>query len=144
MPSNICDHGATMFMASVFGLGAAPASFWIALCSPEPGTDSDGTVLADLEPAGGGYARILYAVGADNWSTDGGYLSNAKDIDFGTATADWGFLDHFVLCTDQVDGELYAFGELTDAQYIEADTQVILPAGSIVLALVPLDDTIAI
>lgn len=144
MPQAVTDFGASAWLAALFGVDPTPGAYWIALVAGDPGTDSDGTILADTEPGDPSYARVRYAAGTANWAVNGSYLVNSNDIDFGTAANDWGYLDHFVICTDDADGDIYAYGELSEPQFIEADSQLILPAGSLVLALVPVEDAIAI
>lgn len=144
MPQAVTDFGASAWLAGLFGVIPLPGIYWIALADGDPGTDSDGTILADTEPSDPSYARVETGAGAGYWSINGSYLVNNTDIDFGTAGSDWGYIDHFVICTDSADGDIYAYGELSEPQFIEADSQLIIPAGSIVLALVPVEDAIAI
>lgn len=144
MPAAVTDYGAPTWLSALFGVGALPTTYYVALLSDPPGEATDGTIIADLEPVGGGYSRMSYGTGAANWDVNGAYLINLNPIDYGVATGEWGSLDHFALCTAATGGDVYAYGELADGVYVETDYHLIVPAGGIVLALVSLNESIAI
>lgn len=144
MPQGVTDFGASAWLAALFAVTTAPSSYWLALVDGEPGVDSDGTILADMEPDGADYRRQRYGVGPDHWAVNGSYLVNLADVDFDVASTDWGYRDHFAICSAVTGGEIYAYGELSEPQFLEADSQLILPAGSLILALVPVNDAIVI
>ena len=144
MPAAVTDFGAPAWLSALFAVTTRPTSYWLALLSDPPGEATDGTIIADLEPAGGGYARQSYGTGGGNWDVNGNYLVNLNAIDFGIATTDWGSVDHFGLCTASSGGDVYAYGELADAVFVETDYHLIVPAGGIAIALVTLAESIAI
>lgn len=144
MSAGVSDYGAGAWLASLFGVTGPITDYWLALCSDEPSSDMDGDVLGDLEPAGGGYARVRYGTGPALWAADSNFLTNLVDVDFGVPTDDWGDVSHFALCTDPTGGDLYAWGEFLNPQYVEAANQMLIPAGALVLALTTLDDSITV
>lgn len=143
MPSAITDSGGAVWVSALFG-GTALSEYWIALCSHAPGRDTDGTILASLEPTDPAYARQPYLVDGTHWGTNGPFATNLLDIDYGLPGLDWGFITHFVLCTAATDGDVHAYGALRTPQYAQAHHQAILPAGSLVIGLAPFEDIIAI
>lgn len=135
MASGVSTFGAQRFIAALFGLDSVPAGFYIALCGAEPGAGMNGASVAALEPVGGGYARQAYGVGAASWSANGGYVTNLSRLAFPTATADWGRVTHFALCSAASGGDLYAWGDLRNPQYIQAGFAAVLSPGSITIGL---------
>jgi hypothetical protein len=144
MPSGVSDFGATAWLAALFAVSEPITGYYLALCSDEPGAGMDGDLLADLEPVDSSYHRVGYGVGADNWGANGNYLTNSLDIDFGLPSEDWGDISHYALCTAISSGELYAWGEFLNPQFVQADYQLLIPAGALVLTLSALDNLIAI
>ena len=114
------------------------------------GTVSDGTVEwteatptldtgADLPPevSGGGYSRQAIAAGT-GWSSigdesggNGKQVSNAADVDFGTATADWGQIVLFVLYDAATAGNALYWALLDVANPVVTGNPVNFPAGSL-------------
>jgi hypothetical protein len=131
-------------MAALFGVSTALPGFYVALCTDAPGIDSDGSIVADLEPADVAYDRQAYGVGATHWGTNANYLTNTDDIDFGIPAADWGLINHYALLDAASGGDIYAFGEFLNGQFVPAGFEFIIPAGGIIIALSALEDSIAI
>lgn len=144
MSAAVTDFGATSWLSILFGITSLPSNYWIALCQGEPGVDTDGTILSDLEPSDPSYARQLYGASGTQWGANGGHVANLLDVPFGLAALDWGFLDHFALCTAATDGDVWAYGEISQALVVEAGFDVTLSAGAIVLAMLSVDDSITI
>ena len=146
MPSGVSDFGAATWLAALFGVIEPITGYYVALCADEPGPDIDGDMLADLEPgtADPTYQRVFYGVGAGNWGTNGNFLTTTNDVDFGLPGADWGIVNHFALCDQPSGGDIYAWGEFLNPQYVGADVQMLVPAGGLVLTLSSLDNSIAI
>ena len=144
MPSGVGSYGAGAWLSALFGVTPAITSYWLALCSDEPGADMDGDILADLEPTDVAYHRQPYGTGAALWGANGNYLTTSVEIDFGLPLIDWGDLSHFALLTARTSGSLYAWGEFLNPQFVPANYQVVLPPGSLVLTLSALDNSIAI
>lgn len=144
MPAGVADYGASTWLGVLFGLAKAPTLYWLALCTDQPGTAMDGDVLADLEPADKAYRRVRYGIGADYWAVNGNFVTNTDEIAFGVPTADWGYLNHFALCTASSGGDLYAWGEFISPAYVATDVQAVVPVGGLVVALSSLDPSIVV
>lgn len=135
MASAITDWGANAWISILMGIDSPPANYWIALASREPGTGIDGSMLAALEPASGGvYERQEIAADGSHWGLSGsGYVANSVAIPFGVPDVSWGFISYFVICSAATDGQLYAYGEFSNAQNFDASYYVELPIGAISL-----------
>lgn len=144
MPSRVTDYGCGAFLAIWLGQQEAPEQLWVALCTGEPGTGVDGTILADVEPSGAaGYARQSIATGAA-WSDPAGdnYATNLVPVSFGIPEADWGLVDHYALCTAASAGQVYCYGEFDVPAVITATFTAAIPAGALRLQAASLDATI--
>lgn len=145
MPAAVTDWGASQWLQSLFGLVATPTEYFVALATEEPGLDADGTTIATTEPTDAGYQRQSYGVGTANWGANGADIVNLNDIRFGApSAADWGFLTHFVLLDAAADGDIYAYGEFLSPQYVEVGYGFVIPAGTMIIDLSSLEDTIAL
>jgi hypothetical protein len=143
MPSGVSDYGATTWLSALFGVVPLPTLYYIALCSDEPGDAQDGSMLASLEPDDGiGYARVAYPSGASSWALNGAYLTNTLPVAYPTPTDDWGYLNHFALCTDATAGQIFAWGEILNPQYVADTVGMLIPPGALVLGLQSLDNSI--
>lgn len=143
VPSGVSDYGSATWLGALFGVVPLPDTYYLALCGDEPGTAMDGTMLSGLEPDDPGYGRIPYNTGAEFWDSNGPYLTNTQLIEFPPPEDDWGYLTHFALCTAQGDGQVYAWGELFNPQFVTTGIGMMLPPGALVLGLHALDNTIA-
>lgn len=145
MPAGVTDFGATSWLESLFGVSPVISGYYIALLSDEPGADMDGDALADLEPDDpAGYQRKLYGTGGANWASNSNFLATLNDVTFGLPTVAWGDVSHFGLCSAVSSGDLYAWGELANPQYLDVGSRVVIPAGGIVVSLAALDYSIAV
>jgi hypothetical protein len=144
MPSGVSDYGSGALLSALVGITAPITRYWVALCTDEPGPGMDGDVLGDLEPDDTAYARMLYGTGNALWSAQDGYVTTLADLTFPTPTVDWATVTHYALCTAPTSGELIAWGEFLEPQYVAAGLIVTIPAGGIVIALDQLDDPITL
>jgi hypothetical protein len=137
----ITDYGANAFTNHITGKVALPSSFYVALCKAEPDQGTDGTLLAAIEPSGGSYARQLLNRGAAYWNDAGGGAgTTVSAIAFPTASADWGNLTHYALCTATSAGEVYGWGLLANPVYLTSGQVYTLDAGSVaIIAATPID-----
>lgn len=136
MPSAFTSWGQGQFLNICLNLASPPASFWLALCTDEPGIDADGTTIADLEPdSAAGYARVEIPVDSANWTNALGttYATNIFDITFPTPTDIWGVINHFALCSLDTAGEVYIYGEFDVSSEVDTTAPFLIPAGGIVI-----------
>lgn len=137
MASNVTDWGAAQYLSMIFGLITPPAGYYIALCTEEPGTVADGTVLTEIEPTDTAYSRVYYPAGLSAWSdpTIDLNTSNLNQVDFGVPGIDWGVITHYAICDSITDGNLYSYGEFNVPVYVSSTYEVAIPIGGITVAL---------
>jgi len=71
------------------------------------------------EVSGGNYARVSTA-GTDWNAAASGSISNAEDITFPEATADWGEIDYFAIYDASSGGNLLASGALDTSKTVSS------------------------
>lgn len=109
----------------------APASTWVALFTADDGLEA-GTITSEV--SGGSYARV--EVGTGGWSapTDG-VTDNSADVDFGTATANWGTVTHVAIMDASTAGNVLWHGALTTSKTVNNGDPFKFPAGDLTLSL---------
>lgn len=101
--NKLLDH---LLSATVF---TSPTNTHIALYTATPGDAGGGT-----EVTGGSYARVNKVNNATNWpAASAGSKSNGTDIDFGTATANWGTITSVAILDAGAGGNFLLYGPLT-------------------------------
>ena len=134
----------------------APPLVWFALCLSIPGDNDTGDTIAEIpelwddpstpdgELTTTGYGRASYAFGAMPVDADGpawlgldngGYV-NTGEVQFPVADGDWPPVAGWAMLDAAAGGTLLAYGPTNLT--IEADDQVVIPEGSLVLAMMPL------
>ena len=107
-------------------LGTAASTFvaqvYLALYTTDP-TDAD----TGTEVSGGAYARQAIDFNA----AAAGSTSNSAQIDFPTATANWGTVSHFGIRDAATLGNLIIHGAWDTAKAINTDDIFRLPAGNL-------------
>lgn len=152
MSISVADYGSAFWLGMLVGINTVPAQYWVALLINDADEGYDGTVLAAVEPVltdellvATGYLRRPYGVGAGSWSsTEGGFTTNTIAISYPVPTADWGIVLGWALCTSSVAGELFAFGEFDNPQYVAAGNALIIPAGGLTLTMTGPTNTIVV
>jgi hypothetical protein len=105
-----------------------PATLYIGL-STTTITDAGGNIT---EPSGGSYARVAKTNDATNFpAASGGSKSNGTDIDFGTATGDWGTVTDFFIADASTGGNILGYGALAVANHVVNGNLVTFPAGDL-------------
>lgn len=91
-----------------------PANIYVALSTTTPAADGTGVT----EPSGGSYARV--STSASDWATaSAGSITNATNIVFPTATADWASgvnFTHGVIYDASTVGNVLGYGALSTAK----------------------------
>lgn len=145
---SLSTYGAQQWAGLMVGIGSLPASFYLALCSDEPGIGWDGTVLTSVEPpatvGSGSYARVPVGFGSASWAlAEAGYALVTVDLVFPTPDLDWGALPYFAFTDDPVAGNLWGWEGFVDPIIVTAGSTVVVPAGSLALELTNLLASIA-
>lgn len=110
----------------IFGAGTrdytSVVTVFVGLSTTDP--TEDGTGITEVISANNGYARVPTT--ATNWTVSSGTtatLQNSTDIEFTTATSNWGIQSFFFLADQGSDGNYMAYATLTTSKDItEGDT----------------------
>jgi len=114
MVGRITMWGASEILTNFFQGGLTlPENFWLALTlGAAPNAYVSGAELD--EPLGGSYGRLQLPASTIYWDNAGApqTITMNKDLSFHTATSDWGTVRYWALCSADVGGYVYAFGDL--------------------------------
>jgi hypothetical protein len=139
MSGRLTLWGSGQFLSVFLGLSVTPSqSFWLALVRDIPPSPYvSGTELD--EPDNEDYARVEIPNNPDNWANDSApqVMANLLQIDFVTATSDWGPLNYWALCDSASGGNNYFVGILDEPMTILTDDQAVLFPGDLSVALGP-------
>ena len=115
-----------------------PASWYIALCTADPGRMGDLT----NEVAGGSYIRLSPTFDpAEDDPVSGSYCDSVYDLEWPQATSAWGEITHIALVDAEAGGNVWARAELVDSEGNPAPKQIGLddifrmPAGELVVGV---------
>ncbi len=89
----------------------SPTTVYAALYTAAPSDAGGGT-----EVSGGGYARQAITFGAPS----SGAVSNSADVNFGTASANWGTVTHFGVFDASTAGNLLYWAALTASKTVNS------------------------
>lgn len=105
----------------------APVTLYFALFTVAP-TDAGG----GTEVTGGSYAREAKTNNLTNFpAAVDGEKTNANDIDFGTATADWGTIVAVAVFDADTAGNMLYYGTLDQSKPVSNTDSFKLPAGDV-------------
>ncbi len=114
-----------------------PNTLYVALCT---GTAPSSDPAALAEPTGGSYARVAInnQSGSSVWTaatTSSGVTSktNNADIQFPTATANWGTITWFAIMDASTGGNIIVWGTLTNSVTINNGDTAVFRANSITI-----------
>lgn len=139
MAGRITLWGAGEMLASFFSkITEPPENFYLALVRTVPPTPYLSGAEID-EPQGGGYARAQIPNTSVFWSNQSQpqIILTDEDVTFLVATEDWGTVGYWALCNADVDGFLYAVGDLETPLVVSAGDTVVLGEGDLSIALGP-------
>lgn len=110
-------YGANHHLDRVYGSGE-PTYLYLAVMFSEPEYLDEGSDLD--EPTGGSYARVQIENDAAHWGhAADGLKTNAQDVLFPVATAQWGTIRYWAICDAATDGEIISFGRTTPTLVLE-------------------------
>lgn len=107
----------------------SPTTVYVALFTVAP-TDAGG----GTEVATGSYARTAATFGAAS-SGSPSSISNSADVDFPTATANWGTIVAAAIFDAASGGNMLLWGDLTTSKAVNSGTQARFLTGDIVITL---------
>jgi len=125
------DYWESKVLDHIFGKhNYTPPMIYVALSTANP--LDDGSKFA--EPTGNAYARVQTS--ASDWNTaSGGSLDNGNDIIFPKASGSWGTITHFALFDAATDGNMLAYGALSQPKTVENSYTPMFEAGDLNISL---------
>lgn len=106
------------------------SAYYVALCYTEPGIATAGSELDEPEEEAG-YVRAVIYNESGNWEQLHNQLSNAEDVDFTVASADWGLVRYWAITDEATGGRVFWTGSFTEPLYVGEGEQVSIPAGGL-------------
>lgn len=128
--SNFYDQALLNYLVGAGSL-TPPANIFVALFTTSPGKANSGGV----EVSGGSYARVSVTNNGTNWTVASGVATNANQIQFPTATANWGTIVTVAYYTASSAGNLIWFSDLASGQVVNSGITVQYNPGDISLTL---------
>lgn len=118
--NTLSDFAENLILKWLLSAAAAtrPTAWYIALFTAAPGETGGGT-----EVTGGSYARQSVAFTVSGTAPSQGV--NSAQIEFPTATANWGTVSHMALMDASSGGNMLAYGEVLNPVTGVADPQAI-------------------
>lgn len=104
---------------------SAPSTIYVALYTAAPTPSTSGT-----EVTGGSYARQPSTFTAPAPDT----VTNLADVNFPTATVDWGTIVAFALCDAASAGNILYFANLAASRTVLTGDQFRFPAGQLAIS----------
>lgn len=139
MSGRLTLWGAGQILNSYFSRTTAPPeNFYLALIAQIPPNGFVSGAEID-EPDQASYSRIAVPNDGVNWTDNGQVhvISTEVDVTFTQAQEDWGILRYWALCQTDVDGMVYAVGNLEDPLDVNTGDTVVLGAGDLSITLGP-------
>jgi len=133
----ISQTGENLFLDAITGFASLPTTLYLALSMSTPEPYNNANALS--EPTAG-YARqeVLQA----NWTqSSSGSAVYSDAIQFPTATADWGVIKTWVLCTALTGGNIIVWEEFDTPLTVTNGQMVTIPAESFGLTVSSLEDS---
>lgn len=136
---DISVWGAGKVGRQVFGLEAGVGTLYLALIKgAEPTAFMTGGELAEVSTSGTGYARQPIALNGTNfYEGDYGRIVCSTEINFPTATDDWGRVRSWALCTASTGGDVMFYGKFKAAKRIETGDIFRVPGGALKIMVRP-------
>lgn len=110
---------------------SAPATVYVALYTTATNDGTGGT-----EVTGGSYARVAVST-SGGFSEPGnpGVIANLADIEFPTASADWGEVTHVAIMSASSGGTRYWHGPINEPVVVASGRTVRIPAGMLTIGM---------
>jgi len=110
---------------------SSPGTVYIALLKDSPTTTELEAGTLTKEIVGGAYVRKAVAFN----TVTGGVTANTLDIDFPSATADWGNITHIFVMDALTAGNALYWGALPNPRTILTDDILRVPAGNLTVTM---------
>lgn len=134
MAGGLTDAGRNYVLSTAFGAVTPDATYYVALILTQPAEDDTGTTIN--EPTGGGYARVAVTNNTTNFPVPTvGVTSIATDVNFPTATADWGVVRYIGLCDASTAGDLLCWFDLATSVEVENGSTASITGNNLAMTL---------
>ena len=132
--TDMSDYLETEVLEHIFkniSIFATPSSVFIALYTADPG--EAGSETSEVSDAGTAYARESVGTITTEWTKTANAVENLNDVDFGTATGNWGTVTHMAITDNAVraTGNHYLNGPLTASKTVNNGDSFKFAAGDI-------------
>ena len=120
---SLSNTAETLALTWLFTTGSAtrPTTWYLGLHTSNPDEDDSGT-----EVTGGGYVRQ-----SASFTVSGNTATTSADIEYPTATANYGTVTHCGIYDASTGGNLIAYAALTTSKVIETGDVFRVPAGDL-------------
>jgi hypothetical protein len=124
----LSDFAENELLDHVLGTGSytMPTQVYVALFTSATADAGTGT-----EVTGGSYARVA----VDFTAASGGVTNPTADVEFPTASANWGTVTHIALVDASSSGNFLFHGALTASKTIETGDTLVIPAADLDVSL---------
>ena len=132
--TDMTDYLETEVLEQIFkniSIFASPTAVYVALYTADPGeAGSDASEVSDTATA---YAREQVITTGTAWTLTGNAVTNLNDVDFGTATANWGTVTHMAITDNalRATGNHFLNGALTVSKTVNNGDSFKFAAGDI-------------
>lgn len=140
MAGQLTLWGAGELLRTFFGRSALPPTeLYLALVRQTPPTPYVSGLELDEPPTDAGYSRAQVLNEAISWEGNGqlNVISNAIDIAWSPALADWGRIGYWAICASQEGGYVYFVGKMEEEKTVLAGDTALIPADALVIELGP-------
>lgn len=131
------DYTEKKVLDLIFNAGSfAIPGLYLGLFKSDAGLETNQIASADeVKDSASSYARIdINTLGGFNGASAGA-VSNAQDMEFPIAQADWGTITHTAILDAKTEGNVLAWGPLLNPRTIYNGDSVKVPAGALVATL---------
>lgn len=132
----ISEYGADLMAEVITGQVSVPSNLYLALSTKDITETMDGS---DLTEPGGGYVRRTVAMGNTSWAdATNGFCVTTVDIVYPVATANWGMVTSWALCTTSGvgTGEIVFYSPFNEPYNIFTHQQITIEAGALGVGLI--------
>lgn len=132
--TDMADYLETELLDHIFkniAIFGSPTSVHVALYTADPG--EAGSDTNEVSDSGTAYAREQVVTTGSAWTVTGNAVTNLSDVDFGTATANWGTVTHMAITDNalRATGNHFLNGALTTSKTVNNGDSFKFAAGDI-------------
>lgn len=144
MASAITAWGASFVLNAMFGQrDTPPAYYYVALLTTIPGTQVDGSTIAE-PPTASNYARVQMMNDTFSWGgAVNGVVASTAQVVFPVAALNWPTTVGYALCDSLVGGQVYLYGSFAVPRTVLANDQAQIGTGALSLSVTSLSSALS-